>query len=241
MIKKVLIPASGIGSRLGDITRVIPKELVPLGAELALTRLLREVKEAQFEEIAIVTTQAKAYLFEKYIDEHKVDIRVIRQSSANGLTGAIIAGEEFYQNDPFLLAFPDDFIYGCNPSKILQENYIGNLILSTIDVSDELVSEYGIVEREEDGQISKILEKPERNMTSSRESIFGRYILSKEIMPYIKPNSGVKNGGLSEGLNEYLGSGRLFGINLRGVRLDTGSPRRLAEANFFLANNELNG
>ena len=52
---KAIIPAAGLGARFLPVTRVVPKEMLPIGAKPALELIVDEARAAGADEIVIVT------------------------------------------------------------------------------------------------------------------------------------------------------------------------------------------
>ncbi|MCR5561618.1 MAG: NTP transferase domain-containing protein, partial [Bacteroidales bacterium] len=65
---KALVFAAGLGTRLGDLTRDMPKALVPVGGEPMLGRVLRKLKAAGFCDV-VVTACYKADMIERWLAE----------------------------------------------------------------------------------------------------------------------------------------------------------------------------
>ena len=59
---KVIIPAAGLGTRLLPITRVVPKELLPVGTKPAIQWVLEEAVASGLHEIVIVISSDKELL-----------------------------------------------------------------------------------------------------------------------------------------------------------------------------------
>lgn len=56
---KAIIPAAGHGTRFLPVTRVIPKEMLPIGAKPALELIVDEAKSAGADEIVMVISKAR--------------------------------------------------------------------------------------------------------------------------------------------------------------------------------------
>jgi UTP--glucose-1-phosphate uridylyltransferase len=69
---KALIPAAGLGSRFLPVTRVIPKEMLPIGAKPALELIVEEAKAAGAEEIVIVISPGKELIREYFKDDPSI-------------------------------------------------------------------------------------------------------------------------------------------------------------------------
>lgn len=236
MIKKALIPASGIGSRVGPITRVIPKEILPLGKEVAIERLMHELRDAKIEDIVIVTTQNKLLFFEEIARVNHWDWSYIIQNEPDGLAGAIKAGEVWSKEEPFVLALPDDFLLEVNPTLKLINEYKEGYLLATVTVEPSRVESYGIVERDYTGRIIHLVEKPPPFTIRSTEAIFGRYILTPDIFASLRGNHGVANGGLTEALELAIKMDKqVEAIIFNETRIDIGTHEGWLRGNNLIA------
>ena len=56
---KAIIPAAGLGTRFLPVTKVVPKEMLPIGSKPALELIVDEAKRAGVDEVVIVVSRAK--------------------------------------------------------------------------------------------------------------------------------------------------------------------------------------
>ena len=64
---KALIPAAGHGTRFLPVTRVVPKEMLPVGAKPAIQLIVEEALAAGADEVVIVTSPEKE-IIKRYFD-----------------------------------------------------------------------------------------------------------------------------------------------------------------------------
>ena len=133
-IRKAVIPAAGLGTRVLPATKAQPKEMLVIVDKPALQYLVEELVEAGIEEILIVTGRNKvsienhfdySYELEKTLEEKgkkdllKVvnniskmsNIYYVRQKKPLGLGHAISCAEAFVGDEPFVVLLGDDIIY----------------------------------------------------------------------------------------------------------------------------------
>ncbi|WP_374125281.1 UTP--glucose-1-phosphate uridylyltransferase GalU [Leptotrichia hongkongensis] len=151
-IRKAVIPAAGLGTRVLPATKAQPKEMLVIVDKPALQYLVEELVEAGIEEILIITGRNKvsienhfdySYELEKTLEEKgkkdllKVvnnisemsNIYYVRQKKPLGLGHAISCAEAFVGDEPFVVLLGDDIIYadrdkGQSPvTKQLVEKY----------------------------------------------------------------------------------------------------------------------
>lgn len=133
-IRKAVIPAAGLGTRVLPATKAQPKEMLVIVDKPALQYLVEELVASGIEEILIVTGRNKtsienhfdySYELEKTLEEKgkkdllKVvddisnlsNIYYVRQKNPLGLGHAISCAEAFVGDDPFVVLLGDDIIY----------------------------------------------------------------------------------------------------------------------------------
>lgn len=133
-IRKAVIPAAGLGTRVLPATKAQPKEMLVIVDKPALQYLVEELIASGIEEILIVTGRNKDsienhfdYSFElektleekgklellKVIDDISklANIYYVRQKKPLGLGHAIGCAEAFIGDEPFVVVLGDDIIY----------------------------------------------------------------------------------------------------------------------------------
>ena len=133
-IRKAVIPAAGLGTRVLPATKAQPKEMLVIVDKPALQYLVEELIISGIEEILIVTGRNKSsienhfdYSFEleKTLEEKGklellkgvdnisklANIYYVRQKKPLGLGHAIGCAEAFVGDEPFVVVLGDDVIY----------------------------------------------------------------------------------------------------------------------------------
>ena len=133
-IRKAVIPAAGLGTRVLPATKAQPKEMLVIVDKPALQYLVEELLAAGIEEILIITGRDKgsienhfdySYELERTLEENgkkdllKVvnhisemsNIYYVRQKKPLGLGHAISCAEAFVGDEPFVVLLGDDIIY----------------------------------------------------------------------------------------------------------------------------------
>ncbi|BAC24515.1 galU [Wigglesworthia glossinidia endosymbiont of Glossina brevipalpis] len=216
-IKKVVIPIAGLGKRMLPITKVIPKELLPLIDKPLIQYAIHECINSGLKNIIFVTNYKK-YLIKNYIEniflkkkcnfQKKLNIDYIYQKSVNGLGNAILSALPKIGYKSFAVILPDVIInsYSCNNLKI-------NNLLSMLNRFEKTgrsqvlvklsynTKDYGIVNCKKSklnpndiSKIINIIEKPYIKNSIPSLSVVGRYVFSKNIwgmLEKIKP--GIEN------------------------------------------------
>ncbi|MEI7511571.1 MAG: UTP--glucose-1-phosphate uridylyltransferase [Candidatus Peregrinibacteria bacterium] len=268
-ITKALFPIAGMGTRLLPATKAIPKELLPVYDRPILEVLVEEVVDAGIEEIVFVTSRKKSALenhFDAYPElEQKLeeegktellekirkfkDIKFtyVRQAEPKGDGHAILCAEHLFGDEPFLVIFGDELLFG-SPSSIdqllgayaqTQASVIGVRHVPTAEISS-----YGVVaplvaaEQEGIFPIQGVVEKPRPEEAPSNFAVIGKYVCTPEVWDALKKAKKSVNGEtrLIDGFAEILAEGGpLYAAELKGSRFDTGNPKGLFFANLYSA------
>ena len=110
---KALIPAAGLGTRWYPWSKVVPKELLPLGQYPAIHYVLEEAVAAGIREIGIIISKGKklikAYV-EKVWQTQRPEARIVwfYQTSPRGVADALLCAKEWIQNEPTAVLYPDE-------------------------------------------------------------------------------------------------------------------------------------
>lgn len=170
-IKKVIIPAAGLGTRFLPATKAQPKEMLPIVDKPTIQYIVEEAVQSGIEDIIIVSGRGKraiedhfdkSYeLEETLVKKEKYDmleeiqsianlanIHYIRQKEPLGLGHAIWCARKFIGNDPFGVMLGDDIVHAEQPCLQQLINVFDTYKSSVVgiqSVAKEDVSKYGIV------------------------------------------------------------------------------------------------
>ncbi len=174
-VRKAIIPAAGLGTRLLPNTKSIPKEMLPLVDKPVLQYIVEEAVAAGVEQILIITNRGKSPiedyfdyspdLEERLMKDGKVkeahlvrevadmaDVLFLRQKETKGLGHAVWRAKSFVGDEPFAVLLGDDIMLGEKPVlKQLVEASEANSCSSVAihEVPDELIVKYSSVLLEE--------------------------------------------------------------------------------------------
>lgn len=266
-VRKAVIPVAGLGTRLLPVTKSVPKELLPIVDVPAIQVIVEECMASGIEEVIFITGRGKGAIEDHFDFNHELEqileargklselaavkkagnlIRTVtvRQKKPLGLGHAILQAKDVVGDEPFLVVLPDDIISAeppCSKQLIDVYNKYGEGVVSVLEVSDEEVSRYGIIDGEsweEDlVRIRVMVEKPEPEKAPSNLAIIGRYILPPEIFTYLEETE-VGNGGeiqLTDALQRLARERALIGYKFTGRRHDTGDRFGYLTANIDAA------
>lgn len=253
MVKKAIIPAAGYGTRSLPITKVIPKEMFPVGVKPAIQYVVEEAIESGINEILIVVSRTKNSIvdyfdhsleLEAFLEQkNKIDllekeyvpgaqIYYTRQAYARGLGDAVKLGKLFAGNEPFAVLLPDDIILTRKKPAIRQliEQYShsGKSVLGLNVVDEKNLHKYGVIKGDLQGKqtykIVDIVEKPKTNPPSNI-AVIGRYVFVPSIFSYLEKLKPAAGAEveLTDAIKEMVTSEGCYGQIVDGRRFDIGS------------------
>ena len=203
IIKKAVVPAAGLGTRLRPITRLLPKELLPIGSRPLLDYVVEELRMAGIEEALFIVSAQKpqiaAYLGDSVGDKSD-SIPTLRcyyaiQEEAKGSGHALLYAEKWVGDDPFVVAFGDCILESDPPGAPLRRlidthcSEGADAAILVEQVSREDVSRYGVaaplypLERSPifPFPLRDIVEKPGPDKAPSLMVVAARWTLSPSI------------------------------------------------------------
>jgi UTP--glucose-1-phosphate uridylyltransferase len=219
VIKSAIVPVAGHGTRLLPATKSQPKEMLPVARKPIVQYVVEELVSNGIEQILFVTGRNKnsienhfdhdPELFRTLTDANKQELLqelnfdalkahffYTRQRMQKGLGDAVLCGENFAGEEPFLLALGDS-ILGLNAvsracSRLIDvfESKRASCVIAVEEVPADETSHYGIVQPEgpinDVFRIVNLVEKPSPEEAPSRMAIAGRYIFSPVIFDKIR-------------------------------------------------------
>ncbi len=215
-IKKAIIPAAGLGTRVLPASKAIPKEMLPIVDKPAIQYIVEEAVASGITDILIITNRGKGVIEDHF--DHSLELEnmmktrnnfemlkelesvanlaniyFLRQKETRGLGDAVLKTESFVGDEPFAVLYGDDVIIGEPPAtKELCEAYekYGKGVVGIKEVPDELLVKYSSlkVEEKEDRifNVTDMIEKPAVANKFSNYSVLGRCILTPEIFDILR-------------------------------------------------------
>lgn len=208
-IRKAVIPAAGLGTRVLPATKSMPKEMFPIVDKPAIQYIVEEAVNSGITDILIITNRGKG-LIEDHFDRapelefalsskgkddmyqqvveisRLANIYFIRQKETKGLGHAISCARNFVGSEPFAVLYGDDVIMGKDPAcgqliRAYEEFGLGVLGIKKVPESD--ISKYSSLKvehiRDNMFKCTDMIEKPQ-----TKEDVLSLYsILGRCILP----------------------------------------------------------
>jgi UTP--glucose-1-phosphate uridylyltransferase len=210
---------AGHGTRLLPATKSQPKEMLPVARKPIVQYVAEELVSNKIDQILFVTGRNKTAI-ENHFDTDPDLLRALtasnkqdllaelafenreahffytRQRLQKGLGDAVLCGENFAGEQPFVVALGDS-ILGLNAgSKVVQhmtelfELRHASCVLAVEEVAPDQTMHYGIVNVDggEDDvfRVINVVEKPGPGKAPSRLAIAGRYVFSPLVFDMIR-------------------------------------------------------
>lgn len=259
-IRKAVLPVAGMGTRFLPVTKVVPKELLPIVDKPVIQYLVEEAVQSGIEEIIFVISRQKELIRQYFshhpeLEEHLFNkkkfklleaiqpihkmahFRFVYQDEALGDGHAILMAEKEVGDEPFVVLFGDDIVKGDVPAaRQLISQYRGESVIAVERIPKTKTKLYGIIKPGETQggkvEVLGLVEKPEPKKAPSTLGIIGKYVCPPEIFAALKKAKHGKDGEirLIDGFIQLSKTQKIWAMEIEGQRFDTGNPEGLAAA-----------
>lgn len=168
-IRKAIIPAAGMGTRVLPASKAVPKEMLNIVDKPAIQYIVEEAFASGIEEVLIITNRNKGAIEDHFDHSFELEAKLsesegkqsilddvlacsnfgniyfLRQKETKGLGHAVLCAKNFIGNEPFAVLYGDDVIISEKPvTKQLCDAYekYGKGIVGVKEVSDENITKY---------------------------------------------------------------------------------------------------
>ncbi|OGD32033.1 UTP--glucose-1-phosphate uridylyltransferase [Candidatus Azambacteria bacterium RIFCSPHIGHO2_02_FULL_52_12] len=216
MIKKVIIPVAGLGTRFLPATKAQPKEMLPIVDKPIIQYLVEEAVASGITEVIFVTGRGKraiedhfdyAYELEQQLASrgkkelmkairdisNMASFTYVRQKEQKGDGDALLAAAHLVGDEPCAVLFGDDIVDGkvpCLKQMMSVFERYNDPVVALEEVPQNKVSLYGIVKatkmKNRAYEIKSIIEKPAVKDAPSRLAIVGKYIITPDVFDELR-------------------------------------------------------
>jgi UTP--glucose-1-phosphate uridylyltransferase len=215
-VRKAVIVAAGLGTRMLPASKVIPKEILPVVDKPALQMVVEELVASGIEEIILVLSPNRTIGLEHFqpapeLERHleqrgKHDLlETLRQTNRRerfvaawqheplGLGHAVLQARDAVGDEPFAVILPDDIFDSERPClrqllDICEAESAPAVALMRVPTSE--IPKYGIVDVRPAGprlyELKGMVEKPLIQQAPSDFAIVGRYVLTPDIFDLLE-------------------------------------------------------
>ncbi len=138
-VKKAIIPAAGMGTRVLPASKAVPKEMLNIVDKPAIQYIVEEAFASGIEDVLIITNRGKGAIEDHFDHAFELETKLegneskkkiyddvvacsnfgniyfIRQKETKGLGHAVLCAKSFVGNEPFAVLYGDDVILSKTP------------------------------------------------------------------------------------------------------------------------------
>ncbi|MFO8110072.1 MAG: nucleotidyltransferase family protein [Thermoplasmata archaeon] len=242
MVKKAIVLAAGVGTRLKPITDAIPKEMIRVGKKPAIEHVLEVLKAGGIEDVLIIVGWKKHALVDYLGSGKRLGLKIYfrMQEEPKGTAHAVSLGDDFIGDEDFVVMYGDNYITPYDTMEHIvdfhkKKGSRATLVLNPV----EDPRRFGVVKMDKDNQIHCMIEKPTWEEAEPYRvndhwlNIAGLMVLNSDIFRYIRRTEPGKKGEiwLTDSI-ELMRQDKnaIYGYIFTGKRFDIGTFESLREA-----------
>lgn len=227
---KAVIIAGGSGTRLRPLTYNTPKPMVPLFGKPFLQYQLEHLKRHGITEVIINLHYLSDVIQAHFGDGSELGLKIVYslEEKPLGTAGAVKLAEEHFDDEP-LVVLNGDILTDIDLTEMIARHRVNKAraTIAMIHVTDP--TSYGLIFTEDDGRITRFLEKPSWDEATVDTVNAGIYVLDPSVFRYVPRQEAYSfERGLFPlmlQLNENV-----FGYATDCYWLDIGSPQKYLQA-----------
>jgi UTP--glucose-1-phosphate uridylyltransferase len=256
VIRSAIVPVAGTGTRLLPATKSQPKEMLAVARKPIVQYVAEELIANQVDRILFITGRNKTSIENHFdtdpelvrnlsaehkrellraieFDDHQTQFFYTRQRLQKGLGDAVLCGENFAGDHPFVVALGDSILGLHAQSKTvlamaeLFEERRASCVIAVEEVPADQTVHYGIVAVRDLGggslEVHDLVEKPAPGSAPSNLAIAGRYVFSPAIFEMIRRVEPDKHGEIQ--LTNAMARMCAEGHRMLAVKLPAGEKR----------------
>ena len=239
MIKKGIILAGGMGTRMSPLTKAVNKQLLPIYDKPLIFYPLSILMLAKIRDVLIIVNKGQLDQYRKLIPDGKklgMKINYIEQDKPRGLPDAFILGKKFIKKDNVAMILGDNFFYGQSLSKMLFDcvkiKKGAKVVLHKVSNPEK----FGVA-TVKGKKILSIKEKPKNS--KSDLAVTGLYFFDNKVVKFANKLKPSKRNELEivDLLNSYRKINQLSSefLGRGGAWLDTGSIEDFYKTSNFVS------
>ncbi|HZQ51843.1 MAG TPA: nucleotidyltransferase family protein [Bryobacteraceae bacterium] len=180
-----VILAAGRGTRMGELTREMPKPMLPVQGKPLLEHIVGRLAAAGIKRFFVVVGYHHE-LIEDHFRNSRFAMEFRRQEPVNGTGSAALLAKEFVAGKPFLLTYGDILVEPDEYRRcisVLEKNRKCAAAVAVKRVDDPW---QGAAVYETGGRISRIIEKPPKGTSTTQWNSAGFYAFRPVLFNYLR-------------------------------------------------------
>lgn len=253
-VRKGIIPAAGMGTRMQQLADDQPKEMLPIGGRPMISYVVQEAAFSGLEELYIIINESKDSL-RRYLESEEGSqdsslprLTFVDQPMPAGSGDAIYQARELIGDEPFALMMPDFVFFGDPPALqqlIPLHEQCGCDIVGLLPLQGKEAEGFGnvgIVQGEEGEPgvvaIRSLSPKVSAPFTLREDErilkAVPRWVLGPHFFLYLEKNKGEGEWDDTPALQMLCAEREVLGKVLQGRGFDVGNPVGYEAAKVFL-------
>jgi len=227
---KAMVLCAGFGTRLGDLTREIPKPMLPLHGHPMLSYILSHLRGYGFKQIAL-NLHFQPEIIRGYFGDgstRQLEIAYSQESELLGTAGGVKKMEHFLGDSGSFLVQYGDVVTNQDLGVMLKFHHERKALVTLL--LHQRMKSNSVVSLDQEQRVVGFLERPDEATRSGLDSRWvnsGVCICEPEFLTAIP--TGVACDLPRDIFPKLVGGDRLFGFPLSGYRCAVDSPQRLEE------------
>lgn len=192
MVKKAMIMAAGVGSRLDPLTQDVPKPLVPIANRPIMDILLERLLDISVKDVVANTHYKSEQIIERYKNnKFGINFEYVNEEKLSGTAGGVKKCQFFFDEGDDFLVLSADGLSNANLKAAIEAHKKSGAIASIgiKKIAIEEIPHFGVVVTDNEGFISGFQEKPPIEEAKSDKINTGIYIFNYKIFEYIPENT----------------------------------------------------
>jgi len=224
------------------IIQYCAEEVVAGGAEdiIIVTKKTGHATENHFDDNLELEQYLREVGKEKYLDEVQkssdlANFIFVRQKASMpyGNATPLKVARDLVADGPFYYLYGDDITLADTPvceqlARVYEEHPDAAAVLAAYEVPEDEVQKYGAVRLKEgtNNEVAELVEKPEPGTQPSNLIVFGRFLCTPKLLPYIDALETGKANELwfTDALNNLAQNEKVLVCPIEGKWLTTGDP-----------------
>jgi NDP-sugar pyrophosphorylase family protein len=232
---QVVILAGGLGTRLGDMTKTLPKPMIEVEGKPFLEILLEYLKSQGFKRFLIILGYLPEYIPAYFGDGSKFGLEISYSGDEENLklgTGGALKRAESKLDDEFMLLFGDTLLpidYADFWDKFKEDGGVGSIVAYDNNEDTDVLNNLNLAD---DGKVLAYVKNSQKQMAYVDS---GALCFKREVLDLIEVGVEVS---LEEGIYpKLLERAELYGYITDKKFYDIGTPGRLEAFKLYLDDN----
>lgn len=192
MVKKAMVMAAGVGSRLDPLTKSVPKPLVPIANRPVMDILMERLLEIGVKDVVANTHYLAEQIIERYKNNNLgINFAHIQEETLSGTAGGVKKCQFFFDEGEDFLVLSADGLSNADLKTGIESHKKSGAIASIgiKKIAKQELPNFGVVVTDSEGFITEFQEKPPIEEAKSDFINTGIYIFNYKIFDYIPENT----------------------------------------------------